>query len=171
VIASNRRRHNGEVGRLVWGGNQNHPSVLGVSVEFNLQFDPTNKILLVTFGTVVTKASGMAAYVAVRAFVLEHSPGSAIVDLSAVENAELSTDAVKYFAALPTVFPAGSLIILVANQAELFGMCRMYQILREERQPNLHVVHWLEEAYALLNLKSPNFRSVDTGPTAAQSVP
>jgi hypothetical protein len=79
-------------------------------VELNLQFDPTNKILLLTFGTVVTKASGMAAYAAVRTFVSEHSPCSGIVDLSAVENAELSTDAVKYFAALPTVFPAGRVL-------------------------------------------------------------
>jgi hypothetical protein len=138
-------------------------------VEFNLQFDPTHKILLVTFGTVATKASGMAAYVAVRAFVLEHSPGSCIVDLSAIEASELSAEAVKSFAALPTVFPAGSLIILVANKAELFAMCRMYQTLREECQPNLHVVHSLEEAYALLNLKSPDFQSIDPGPAPVKT--
>jgi len=125
-----------------------------LSVEFGLEFDREQKVLLITMGTVVTEASALAAASAVRTFVASHDPWSVVADLTAVERIEASASFVRYLAARPPAIQSGRMVILVARRDETYGMSRMFQLLRRGAEDRFHVVHEMGEAYELLGVSS-----------------
>jgi hypothetical protein len=131
-------------------------------VDYNLQFDSDHRVLLITLGAVVTEASAAAAYAAVQRFIAAQGPFSGITDLSAVEKLSVSTDFVRSLAAMDPMIPAGMSRIAVAPRPSVYGISRMFQILREGKGSYLEVVHTLQEAYALLGIKSPHFKAIDS---------
>jgi hypothetical protein len=131
-------------------------------VDYNLQFDSDHRVLLITLGEVVTEVSAAAAYAAVQRFIAAHGPFSGITDLSAVEKLSVSADFVRSLAAMDPMIPAGMSRIAVAPRPAVYGISRMFQILREGKGSYLEVVHTLQEAYALLGLKSPHFKAIDS---------
>jgi hypothetical protein len=96
-------------------------------------------------------------------------PCGGIVDFSAVENSEISAGDVRSISYRPAAFPPGTPRVFVAPTPHLYGMCRMYQIIREDLASDLHVVHTLEEAYALLGLESPDFKTIDANGPAPRA--
>ena len=58
------------------------------------------------------------------------------------------------------MIPDGMARVAVASRDEVYGVSRMFQILRENRGAYLEVVHTLKEAFELLGLQSPRFRNV-----------
>jgi len=128
-----------------------------------LQFDPKQRVLLITLGKVVTQESALAAYTAVVRFIAAEGPCSAIADLSAVESAEVPGHFVQSLAWMRRAIPAGNRLILVAPRLAIYGLSRMFQLWRDEME-GYQIVHTLEEAYTLLALETPDFKPVD--PTA-----
>ena len=126
-------------------------------------------MLLLTFGKTVTKATLLASYDAAGHFMVAEGPCAGIVDFSAVENAEITAGDVRSISHRPAAFPPGMPRVFVAPTPHLYGMCRMYQIIREDLASDLHVVHTLEEAYALLGLESPDFKTIDTNGLAPRA--
>lgn len=126
-----------------------------------LRFDRKQQVLLITYGTVATHASALAAYTAVERFVAAEGPCSAIADLSAIEGIEVTADAVRSLAWTPPAIPAGKQCIIVAPRAGVYGISRMFQLYRGAMSIDVQVVHRLEEAYTLLGLESPHFEKVD----------
>lgn len=124
--------------------------------DFTLQFDSEHHVLLISMGEVVTQASSSAAADAVRSFVAVQDVDAGIADLSAVEKIEVSADFVRFLASKPPAIPSKKVSILVAPRDEIYGMSRMFQILREGVEDSLQVVHTLQEAYELLELDSLN---------------
>jgi hypothetical protein len=113
--------------------------------------------VLVTLGKVVTEKSALAAYSAVERFIAAHGPHSGITDLSGVEELGVSADFVWKLAAKPPMIPDGMVRIAVAPRPGLYGMGRMFQMLRENRNSSLEVVRSLQEAFNLLGLSDPHF--------------
>jgi hypothetical protein len=110
---------------------------------------------------VVTEASALDACTAVERFIASEGPWAGIADLSAIEKAEISAESVRSLAAKRPVAPGGKLCILVAPQDVIYGLSRMFQILRDQIGSDIQIVHTLEEAFVLLGLESPDFRTVD----------
>jgi len=129
-------------------------------IEYALQFDFTHKVLLLTFGKAVTRATLLAAYDAAAHFVAAEGPCRGIVDFSAVEHAEISAESVRSISERPPAFPPGMKRVFVAPGPLPYGFSRMYQILREDLEGDLEVVHTLREAYDLLGLESPTFKPI-----------
>jgi hypothetical protein len=129
-------------------------------VDFTLQSDPEHRVLLVTLGKIVTEASALAAYTAVEHFIVAEGPHSGITDLSGVENLNVSPDFIRFLAAKPPMIPDGMSRVAVAPRTDIYGISRMFQLLRDSRGSYLEVVHTLEEAFELLGIESPHFRTV-----------
>ena len=83
-----------------------------------------------------------------------------IDDFSGVTQIDISSEAVRRLANLPSAVPQGSVHVIVAPQDLMFGLSRMYSILGEASHPNLHVVRTVKEAYELLGVTSPEFSRV-----------
>jgi hypothetical protein len=130
-------------------------------VDFTLQSDPEHRVVLVTLGKIVTEASALAAYTAVEQFIVAEGPHSGITDLSGVEKLNVSPDFVRLLAAKPPMIPDGMSRVAVAPRADIYGVSRMFQLLRDSRGSYLEVVHTLKEAFELLGMESPHFRTVD----------
>jgi hypothetical protein len=129
-------------------------------VDYSLQADPQRRVVLVTLGKVVTEESALAAYTAVEQLIAAQGPHSGITDLSEVEKLRVSADFVWRLAAKPPMIPDGMSRIAVAPRPDIYGMSRMFQILRDNRGGHLEVVHTLQEAFELLGLESPEFRTI-----------
>jgi len=125
------------------------------SLEFRLQFDRVQRVLVITMGTVITEDSVIAVRTAVHSFLEVEDPLSVVADLSLVERIKVSTDFVWSITAKPPELAVGRPCILVAPKEATYGMSRMFQILRNV--PSLEVVHSMKDALALLGLKAFRF--------------
>ena len=134
--------------------------VLKGRVDYSLQSDPEHRVVLVTLGKTVTEESARAAYAAVERFIANQGPHSGITDLSGVVKLKVSAEFVRHLAAKPPMIPVGMSRIAVAPRLDIYGMSRMFQILREGQGAYLEVVHTLKEAFDLLGLQSPHFSPV-----------
>jgi hypothetical protein len=89
-----------------------------------------------------------------------HPPCRGILDFSNVTDFEVSSEAIRRVAASPPAFPAGYMRVLVIPHDLIYGMARMFQILGEKTRPDLQVVRTMDEAFRLLQVKTPEFRLV-----------
>jgi hypothetical protein len=129
--------------------------------DYSLQADPEHRVVLVTLGRVVTEESALAAYTAVEQFIAAQGPHSGITDLSDVEKLRVSADFVWRLAAKAPMIPDGMSRIAVAPRPHIYGMSRMFQITARQQGRLPDVVHTLQEAFELLGLESPQFRTID----------
>ena len=83
-----------------------------------------------------------------------------IVDFSRVTRFEVSNRAIHDLAAASPFMPAQFPRVVVASGDHVYGVARMFGMLSEETRPNLEVVRTMEEAYKLLDVKSPKFRAI-----------
>jgi hypothetical protein len=129
-------------------------------VDFTLQSDSEHRVLLITLGKIVTEASALATYTAVEQFIAAEGPHSGITDLSGVEKLNVSSDFIRFLAAKPPMIPDGMSRIAVAPRTDIYGVSRMFQLLRDSRGSYLEVVRTLKEAFELLGMESPHFKTV-----------
>ena len=81
-----------------------------------------------------------------------------IVDLSAVTGSAVSCDFVRKFANQKTaIADVDTVLFIVAPQPYVYGLCRMFQTLREGNSPLLVIVHGLDEALAAMGIEPPHF--------------
>jgi hypothetical protein len=131
------------------------PALETESLEFRIQFDEKQRVLLITMGAVITEESVVAIRSAARLFLEAKNPKSVIADLSLVRRIEVSSDFIWDFATRPPASATGRPCVLVAPKDAAYGMSRMFQILRNT--PRLEVVHSMKEALELFGLKALNF--------------
>ena len=110
----------------------------------------------------VTEAIVRDIHSVIVRFVEAQGPCSGIFDFTAVESSQLSAESIRSLAEMIPAIPdvPGNLRVIVAPQPALYGLSRMFQILRDQQGIDMHVVHSLEEAYALLGLKTPDIGGV-----------
>jgi len=129
-------------------------------VDFTLQSDSEHRVLLITLGKIVTEASALATYTAVEQFIAAEGPHSGITDLSGVEKLNVSSDFIRFLAAKPPMIPDGMSRIAVAPRTDIYAVSRMFQLLRDSRGRSLEVLRTLKEAFELLGMESPHFKTV-----------
>jgi len=125
---------------------------------FRFEFDPINKILLGRFEGLITEESGMAFYNAIRTYGIATDARAGIWDFScATEN--VASESIRRVAKLERAMPDASNrpCFIIAPDAHLFALSRMFQLFGEDKRPLLHVVRSLNEALAALGVQSPHF--------------
>jgi hypothetical protein len=136
-------------------------------LDYELQFDARHRIVKLGFHNDVTEASYLAGFAALIAFFRAQEPEGAILDFSDIHEFGLSTAFVKMIADLPEITTKPRVVI--APQKVVYGMVRMFQILRELNaagSPTL--VETMDEAARFLGMESPEFTPVvEGGATAA----
>jgi hypothetical protein len=126
-------------------------------VAILLEFDAGNNILRGTLEGEMTRATLLDFYSTIARYTESHPPCRGIGDFSGVTESRVSSDDIRQLVAAPPLFPAGYMRVLVLPTDSVYGMGRMYQILAEKSRPELHVVRSMEEAYRLLQVKTPEF--------------
>ena len=119
------------------------------------EFDPVNKILRCCRSGRVTDALVFEVYSEAQRLLESRSPCRGIDDFSAVTEFAVSADTIKKLADM-SAFSVIEPLVIVAPQAHLYGMSRMYSILTEATR-RVQVVRTMEEAYSLLGVNSPQF--------------
>jgi hypothetical protein len=129
-------------------------------MAFVIEFDARHNILRASMEGRVTGAILLDCYTTMAKYAASHPGCRGIADVSGVTKFDVSSTAVKQLSKAPPAIPAPDMRVFVAPQAHVYGMARMFQMLGEDTRPNLHIVRTLDEAYHLLQVKSPEFSPV-----------
>ena len=125
---------------------------------YRFEFDPANKILLLRFEGRLTDELYAEAYQAAQRYWVASDARMGIVDFSPGTEAALSTEFLKRLANREPVGDATKQPrVVVAPTTFDYGLARMFQIMGESTRPLLHVVHTLDEAFAVLGVQSTHF--------------
>ncbi|HEY7610281.1 MAG TPA: hypothetical protein VIF14_13690 [Alphaproteobacteria bacterium] len=128
-----------------------------------LLVDRKQRILVARLGSVLTEAALTAMRAAVRRFVAKEGPCPAILDLSAVDRAEVSSRFIADLAESGPTIP-GETRVLVAPKPEIFGLSRMYELQQNRTAGPTLVVHTLAEAYEALGVRDLDLEPVEGEP-------
>jgi DNA-binding NarL/FixJ family response regulator len=130
--------------------------------HFNFELDAENKVFKAEFRGALTSDSVKHFYrAAAAAALLARDFRASIADFSEVTHIRATPHAIRELAALPPADPVASRPrVVVAPNALIFALARLFQALGKAARPNLHVVRNLSQALALLNVASPRFEPV-----------
>lgn len=78
---------------------------------------------------------------------------SEIVDFSGVTAVAISSIAIQQKARQESIFSPTSKHAVIAPQAHIFGLARMFEVYAEQTKPNIMVVRTLDEARKFLGLE------------------
>jgi hypothetical protein len=96
----------------------------------------------------------------IRAQVSRLRPAAGISDFSAVENFNVSAQAMRTAAVQPSPYPSEIPRYIVAPTDFLFGMARMYEQVADRPDSKLQVVRRMEDALAGLGAADAKFEAV-----------
>jgi hypothetical protein len=131
-----------------------------MAMGFAMELDARNNILRVTVTGYVGNDNMRDTCAEVAKNVAPHEPCRTIIDISGVAKLDVSTNVMWSLARHTPAMPEECIPVLVAPEDLTYGMGRMFQLISECSQPNVHVVRTLEEAYRLLKVESPEFAPV-----------
>jgi len=126
-------------------------------MDCSFELDLASMILRVTITGTLTDAELNECYETTRQYASRTNPRSAVLDLTHVTKVELATETLERIAESPPILQDPALRIIVADSDYLYGLARMFQTLGEKTRQALHVVRTLDNAYALVGVKSPQF--------------
>lgn len=137
-------------------------------MDYELKFDSERRILLLVFHNDVTEASYLAGFAAGVAFLKTNPAEGVILDFSDIRDFGLSSSFVRMIADLPEITTKPRVVI--APQKVVFGMVRMFQMLRESNAASYPaLVESMPEATKLLGFDSLAFAPVPPGSFQAGS--
>lgn len=130
-------------------------------MPYQVDFDPTNRILRARFIGRVTDDDLKEVYRFGQENVARFDPLSGITDFSEATAVAFAPQTMRALARTKPIMPDPSRpVIFVAPSPELFGMARLFELQGAEVRPNLHVVRTAEEAYQILEVRDPQFSPV-----------
>jgi len=135
---------------------QPRPEIPG---RFQFEFDEANKILLSRFEGRLTDESTVEFYEAAWKHATATDASAGIVDFSFVTEFAVSSEILRQLARQKSDLPNAIRRprVVVAPQTHAFGLFRMFQIVGEDTRPLLRVVRTMDEAFAALDVESPQF--------------
>jgi hypothetical protein len=128
---------------------------------FFFEFDAVNNTLRISWQGQVRDKILLEGYSAAGRAAASHPACRGINDFSGVTEFDVSNETIQKLVTMPPVIGRESTLVIVAPKDHLYGLARMFSILGERNRPNLHVVRNTEEAYALLEITSPQFSHVN----------
>jgi len=84
-------------------------------------------------------------------------PYAGILDLTQVPAFPISSNTVRVLAALEPAIPAERRRVIVAREAVMYGLARMFELIRDLMGGQFQVVRSLEDAYDMLGVRPEDF--------------
>jgi hypothetical protein len=132
-------------------------------MPYRFDFDSTNQLLRGRIEGRVTDGELKAFYLLACELAKTTHPRAAIADFSAVTGLNFGPQTLLDLAKLPPVLPdPNQPRVIVAPSAEVFGSARIFQDYIEQARRNVHVVHKLSEACAILGVQRLEFKAIRT---------
>ena len=117
---------------------------------FILRSDARARVLMVTFGKVVTDSCFLAAFAAVKDFVAQHGPHHGITDFSQVDSLAITNELLNDLGRRAPAFPAAMRRIVVASTPAVDVAARIVQMLRSGSSARIEVIATTDEACRML---------------------
>jgi hypothetical protein len=127
-------------------------SVLSQHIHF--EYDQAQKVLAIRARGDITDDILKACYAMVARLAQGLEVQAAFFDLSDVGRFDVSAATVRHISTLAPALPDPTPRYVIATQAHIFGMARMFQILSPRGRDMLHVVRSARDAYAALGLSA-----------------
>ena len=122
-----------------------------MSVKCTIDVD--EKVVIVTFAGEIGDADMIGIGTATKTHPFFDPTFSEIVDFSAVTGGKVSTATLQTLARRTSIYNPASKHVVIAPQAHVYGLSRMFQVYAEQTRPNMVVVHTMDEARVSLGLK------------------
>jgi hypothetical protein len=128
-------------------------------MPYTFYFDAENQIVLARFYGLVTNEQFIEFFrFGGRRVVATTDFRSMLIDLSDVTEFDVSAESARTLAWEEPIDPDPSRTrVMIAPEAHVYGLCRIFASHGEETRPNLHVVRSTEHAYAILSVVKPKF--------------
>jgi hypothetical protein len=150
--------------RFVSGGVVDRHSMreeVSANIYFHFEFDPESKIVQGKFHGPVTSESIKEYYRVATSLVANADFLGSITDFSGATRFDVTADTIRELAALAPADPVASRPrVIVAPNALIFGLARIFRGIGKATRPNLHIVRNLDEALDLLGIATPHFQSI-----------
>jgi hypothetical protein len=132
-------------------------------MPYRFDFDSTNQILRGRIEGRVTDKELKAFYLHACELAKTTNPRAAIADFSAVTSLNFGPQTLLDLAKFPPVLPdPNQPRVILAPSEEVFGSARIFQYNIEQTRRNVHVVHKLGEACAILGVQQLEFKAIRT---------
>lgn len=129
-------------------------------MDFILRSDAHTRVLMVTFGKVVTDSSFLAALAAVKDFVARHGPHHGITDLSQVDSLEMTNEMLNDVGRMAPAFPAAMRRLVVASTPAAYVSARIVQKLRSGSSAPIEIIETTDEACRILGTSDADLNVV-----------
>jgi hypothetical protein len=106
---------------------------------------------------IVSLECGETCYRQLRQVTSSGGPYAAIYDLTTARNTSLSTELVRGFARRKPSIPMGRPHVVVGQFPVIYGLARLFQMCGESVGKEFEVVHTLEEAYGMVEVRPEDF--------------
>jgi hypothetical protein len=117
---------------------------------FVLRYNSRARVLLVTFGPIVTDEIFLGGVAAVKDFVSQHGPRHGITDLSGVRTFEISNEMLIQIGHMPPAFPGPMRRVVVAPEPASYVSARIVQALRADTSAPIEIAANIDTAFAML---------------------
>jgi hypothetical protein len=132
----------------------------GWVASFILRCDARVRVLMITFGKVLTDDGFLAGFAAVKDFVNQRGPHHGITDLSQVECFEVSNELLNAIGSMSPAFPTPMRRLVVASTPAAYVCTRIVQMLRSGSSAPIEVVATIDKSCAMLGTSSSNLIDV-----------
>ena len=130
----------------------------------SFEYDASKKILAVHISGPATDDSLKACYLNAARYVEGREVRGAIIDLTAVGSFNVSAAGVRQLSALEPLVPDPAVRYVIAPQAHIYGMARMFQLVSSKGRDKFHVVRSLSAAHEALGVAAQQFERLPTLP-------
>jgi hypothetical protein len=131
-------------------------------VPYNFEIDSTRQIARCWFEGRLTDEELKECYQAACEIVALKEPHAGIVDLSAVNSYEVSVHTIHELAKSAPIMPNPNRIrVIIAEPLHIYVMARIFLCVGRRTRPNLHVVRFEEEAWTILGVTKPQFKTYE----------
>jgi hypothetical protein len=127
---------------------------------FILRCDPRVRVLMITFGKVVTDDGFLTGFATVKDFVSQRGPHHGITDFSKVESFELTNELLSELGSIAPAFPTPMRRLVVASTPAAYVCTRIVQELRSGSSAKTEVATTIDEAYAMLGTNNSDLINV-----------
>jgi hypothetical protein len=131
-------------------------------MSFILRWDARVRVLMTTFGKVVTDDGFLAGFAAVRDFVSKRGPHHGIADFSRVEGFEITNELLSELGSMAPAFPPPMRRLVVASTPAAYVCARIVQTLRSGSSAPIEISATADGAYVILGTNSSDLIDVQT---------